>query len=230
MTGLVVTYNTRALLQRAIESVRLHHPQLDIIIVDGSASDDPCFAYTSQLRKNPLNKVYQVGYNIGHGQGMHFGIERCDDTEVLVFDSDIVMLRSPVSAMLSLLDPSAYGVGWLTAIGRDGFDYGTYDRHFNEPAIPYLHPYFMLLNVQQYRRYAPFVHHGAPCYKAMIDIFDRGHSSRALRSYAGLTGHTTGFGINWTGKPNPYIQHDFGGTRQNNRAHGRKEIEGQWQR
>lgn len=229
MTGIVVVYQTKDLFARCYESVRKHLPYLPLMIIDGSAEVDPCFAYVRSLRTNPLNEIHQLRHNIGHGHGMHYALERCKTQTALIFDSDIVLLRSPLSEMLSLLGSETYAVGWRYYVGRDGFDFGTPNRSHTTP-IPYIHPYFMLLNVAQYRKFAPFVHHGAPCYKAAVDIYDRGLSDQLLIPFVGLTGHTNGRGINWIGKPSKYVQHDFGGTRTANRKRTGKEIDGKWEK
>jgi hypothetical protein len=200
---------------------------MQLIIIDGSDRADACFDYVASL-KGGANMVYQLGRNIGHGRGMHFALERCPTAQALCFDSDIVMLASPLESMQAMLTPETYGVGWVYEIGRDGYDFGTPERNHLE-RIPYMHPYFMLLNIRQYFRFKPFVHHGAPCYKAMIDLHDSKQGHR-LRSCPLLTGHTSGEGINWRGTPNAYIQHDFGGTRAANRINGKKEIDGVWER
>jgi glycosyltransferase involved in cell wall biosynthesis len=230
ITGITVSYNTKALLQRAIESVRAFHPNMKLIVIDGSDSGDPCHRYAASLA-GPYTKVVQPGKNVGHGRGMDMALRLCSTQVALVFDSDIVMLRSPVREMRSMLPYNVYGIGWLTQVGEDGFDYGTPGRgHEHQRPVTYLHPYFMLLNVNQYCRFAPFVHHGAPCYKAMLDLHRRDLSETMLVQFPGLTGHTSSEGINWRGQPNPYIQHDFGGTRNNNRLHGQKEIPQPWVR
>jgi len=226
MTGICVVYNTKDLFQRAYESVRKFHPGLDMLIIDGSSESDPCFDYVRSLRSEAT--IYQFRNNVGHGPGMNIGLEKCKDDEALIFDSDIVMLRSPLSGMLSLMTRETYGVGWITEIGSDGFDYGTFPGHFREAPIPYLHPYFMILNVKQYFRFPPFINHGAPCFQAMKAIHEKGLSRDILGNF--LTGHTSGEGINWKGRPNPYIQHDFGGTRTMNKNNGEGEVPGKWQR
>jgi hypothetical protein len=147
---------------------------------------------------------------------------------VVIFDSDIIMLKSPVEEMFKLVEKDTYAVGWIYEIGIDGFDYGTPGRNHLKP-IPYIHPYFMLLSVDQYFKFHPFIHHGAPCYKAFLDIYEKGLSDKILKHFKGLTGHTNGHGINWVGKPSKYIQHDFGGTRIANKKSGKPEIEGEWE-
>lgn len=196
-------------------------------IIDGSSEKNDCYEYARSLHGGNIH-VYQPGYNIGHGRGMHEALSVVPHKFALVFDSDILMLKSPVEGMLSMMDGDTYGVGWVYEVGYDGFDYGTPGRGHTEP-VPYLHPYFMLLNVNMYHRYAAFVHHGAPCYKAMNDLHSRGESWR-LKSYPGLCGHTDGEGWNWKGTPSEYVQHNFGGTRQRNKQDGKEEIEGVWEK
>lgn len=206
-------------------SVKKFHPDVRMIIVDGSSPRNKCFKYVRRLA-NENTEVYQVGYNIGHGDGMHYALQRCKTKTALIFDSDTVMLKSPVGEMMRLMTDDVYGVGWIHYIGEDGYDYGDPTR-VHTKKVPYLHPYFMLLNVGQYFRFHRFVHHGAPCYKAMVDIYNKGKSDMLINCDI-LTGHTSGEGINWKGKFNPYIQHDFGGTRVANRKRGEKEISLNW--
>jgi glycosyltransferase involved in cell wall biosynthesis len=225
ITAIVVTYNTKKIFQSAYESFRKFHPFMLLIIVDGSSADDPCYKYIDSLPKE-YNQVHHLS-NIGHGRGMHYGLRQCRTLYALIFDSDIIMLKSPVQKMLELMTSDVYGIGWIYNIGRDGYDFGT--PGFNhKDAIPYLHPYFMLINGYQYFKFHRFVHHGAPCYKAMVDLYDKKQSWRLL-SFSGLTGHTRGEGINWKAMPNEYIQHDFGGTRRNNLLFGKEEIDGNWE-
>jgi len=62
-----------------------------------------------------------------------------------------------------------------------------------------------------------------------IDIFDQGLSGKILKNFPGL-GHTSGRGMNWIGRSSKWIQHDFGGTRKANKARGKEEIQGRWER
>lgn len=227
ITAVSICSNTKFLIARSYLSLRAFHPEMKVIIVDGSSPESDCYNYVRSLAcENTV--IYQPGYNIGHGNGMHYALSRCTTKYALIFDSDIVMTKSPVQVMLNKMESDTYGVGWIYDVGLDGFDYGTPGKN-HALRIPYIHPYFMLLSVKQYFNFAPFVHHGAPCYKAMIDIYKRGLSGKILKSIPGLTGHTSGEGINWKGQPSEYIQHEFGGTRRANREAGKREIEGAWQ-
>jgi GT2 family glycosyltransferase len=227
MTGVCVTYNTAELFKIAFESFRRFHPNIDFVIVDNSDRRDPCWDYVESLKS--CAKIIHTEQNIGHGRGLDLGIRQSDDDIVVIFDSDIVMLRSPLSEMISLMNDDVYGVGWLTTIGHDGFDFGTPGRGHVVP-ITYLHPYFAMINVRQYKRFTPFVHHGAPWFKTAVQLYESGLSGKLLRSCDSLTGHSRGAGINWTGRIPTHIRHDFGGTRAMNKKNGKKEIDGKWDR
>ena len=229
MTGLVVSYNTVGLLQRSIESILKFHPDLPLLIVDGSDKNNPCYKYVESLRSEQI-RILQPGYNVGHGRGMDMGIKIIHTEYALIFDSDIVMIKSPLSQMLEMMEPDTFGCGWVTEIGIDGYDYGTFQHQEKDGPVKYLHPYFQLINVANYKKFVPYCHHGAPCYKTMIDIRSKGLSDKILKHFSGLTGHTKGCGANWVGTPSEYIQHDFGGTRMSNKAAGKKEIIGTWDR
>lgn len=222
ITGIVVNYNTQDLLKVAFSSVRKHHSKMPIIIIDGSDKENYC-----ESLANENTTVVRTSYNIGHGRGMDLALMICQTPYALLFDSDIEMLKSPVESMLKQMDADTYGVGWINHIGEDGFDYGTPKRN-HKHKIPYLHPYFALINVENYFKFKTFVHHGAPCYKSMRELYNKGKSGM-LKQNEFVTGHTAGEGINWKGKPSKWIKHDFGGTRSNNRKLGIKEIDGIWE-
>jgi len=228
VTGVVVTYDAKHLISKAYESVRSLHPDMKIIIVDGSNSKDPCYTYTTELRKDKNTTVIHAGYNIGHGRGMCVGIYYTQTPFVLLFDSDIEMLKSPVQGMLDLMEEDTFGVGYFERTGFDGFDYGANSHHASEEWMLYLHPYFQLLQIKNYKKFYPYVHHGAPCYLTMLDIHKKGLSNKILKEFPGL-GHSSGRGFTWKGEPREFIRHDTAGTRTFRKAKGLSEIEGSWE-
>jgi hypothetical protein len=228
MTGLTITFNTKTLIERALISIRKFHPELPILIIDGSDKNNDCYKYLDGV-KSSVTMVIHTDYNIGHGRGMDMGLRMINTEFALIFDSDIEMLKSPISGMLAMMHPDTFGCGWVYEVGEDGFDYGTPGRH-QLKIVPYLHPYFQLINIANYKKFAPYCHHGAPCYKTMLDIYNKGLSKKILKHFNGLTGHTSGEGVNWIGKPSEYIRHDFGGTRIANKKAGLREIPGAWER
>ena len=227
VTGVVVSYNSLDLLKTSFESVRLFHPDMKIIIIDGSAKTNPCYNYVKTL-ENKNTKIIRCGYNIGHGRGMCIGIYYSTTPYILLFDSDIKMLKSPLKEMKDMIEEDTFGVGYIEKIGFDGYEYGFNSHHKNEKPIPYLHPYFQLIQKKIYKKFYPYVHHGAPCYLTMIDIYNRGLSNKILKGFPGL-GHSSGKGTNWVGSPKEYIQHNVAGTRKINKINGQQEIEGTWE-
>jgi len=218
ITGVVVCSNTYDLMKRAFESVRRFHPLLKIIIIDGSDPQNPCYQYVCNLASN-ITTVAVYRYNIGHGRGMAAGLEMVQTRFALVFDSDIVMIKSPVLEMLAMMEPDTYGVGAFDYVDVRGFGKNNHSMEWRKAATKYLHPYFQLINVDIYRQYPPYVHHGSPCIHTMNAIKREGLSDRILKEFPGASIYGS-----------EYIQHDTSGTRSENRRHGRPEIDGNWQR
>lgn len=228
ITGITVCYNSLELIKNCYESVRKWHPDMELMILDGSDITNPCRAYVQSLQDEHLT-ICLCSYNIGHGRGLHELIKMVKTPYALVFDSDIEMLKSPVEAMLKMMEPDTYGVGYTEPTGEDGFEYGAHPHHKNETPTRYLHPYFMLLQVSEYFKFPPFCHHGAPCFKTMVEIKRRGLSDKILKEFPGL-GHSSSAGWNWTGTPKEFIKHDTRGTRDIRLKSRQSEIEGGWER
>lgn len=227
VTGITVCCNTKNLTKRACESVRRFHPEMPIIIIDGSDPRNPCAFYVKSL-SSKITTVVSLGYNIGHGKGLCMGIERAKTQYALIFDSDIEMLKSPVNRMLEMMEEDTFGVGYIEKTGLDGFEYGSQKHHKNQAWVSYLHPYFQLIDIVNYRKFHPYVHHGAPCFLTMRDIYDRGLSNIIIKEFPGL-GHSSGKGWNWEGRPRKYIRHDTRGTRDERLSRNLEEIKGPWE-
>ena len=130
--------------------------------------------------------------------------------------------------MLIMMEEDTFGVGYLEKTGFNGFEYGAHSHHKNEGFMYMLHPYFHLINVENYHKYHPYVHHGAPCFLTAKDIHNQGLTSKIIKEFPGL-GHSSGKGWCWTGEPREYIQHDPAGTRNLRSSKGLQEIEGVWE-
>ena len=226
VTGIVVCYNTKDLMERAYNSVRKFHPNMNIIIVDGSDKNNSCYEYICTLA-NENTRVFHTKRNIGHGIGLTIGISYARTPFVLLFDSDIEMLKSPVLKMLEKMEDDTYGIGYIEKTAFDGHEWGSKPVHKNQGWMRYLHPYFCLIQLKEYKKYAPFIHHGAPAVNTMLDIHKRGLSEKVIKEFPGL-GHSSGKGWVWEGKPREFIRHDTAGTRSYRRSRGLEEIEGVW--
>jgi len=231
ITGITVCQNTKDFMERAYTSVRKFHPNMPIIIIDGSDKKDPCAAYVKSLA-SPLTTVCSLGCNIGHGKGMCMGIDKARTPYALIFDSDIEMLKSPVDGMMAMVEADTFGVGYTELTASDGFEWGARadsgEVHDKGEPMKMLHPYFQLLSIANYRKYHPYVHHGSPCYLTALDIHKRGLTDKIIKEFPGL-GHSSGKGWVWEGKPREYIRHDTAGTRNARLKKGQGEIEGNWE-
>jgi hypothetical protein len=168
-------------------------------------------------------------YNIGHGRGMDLAIRQVKTRFALIFDSDIVMIKSPLQIMLDMMESDTYGIGYIEKSAYDGFEYGAKSQHKNQPFMYMLHPFFHLLQVSEYFKFHPYVHHGAPCFKAALDIHNKGLTDKIIKVLPGL-GHTHGKGHVWDAVKPLWVIHDTAGTRKDRVKRGKPEIEPGWER
>lgn len=216
ITTVVVCSNTRFLIERAFNSIRHFHPQMPFVIIDGSTPTDECYDFVCSLSSDIVT-VGVFGFNIGHGKGMNTGINMVKTKFALVCDSDVEMLKSPLDLMLEFMEEDTYGVGAFDYVDERGFGKNNHSQQWRDAATKYLHPYFQLINVNNYRKFSSYVHHGSPCYKAMNDIKKQGLSDKILKEFPGASIYGS-----------EYIRHDTDGTRGDRRRKGKKEIEGGW--
>jgi len=227
VTALTVTYNTKELFEKCYNAFRRFHPTMKLIIVDGSTRSDSCYHYVQSL-SSQITQVLHLDRNIGHGRGLCLGIEHIKTPFMLLFDSDTEILKSPVSAMLDMMEDDTYGVGNIEKTALDGFEWGAKPHHKGQESIRYLHPFFCLIQLKEYRKYRSFIHHGAPAINTMLDIHRKGLGNKILKEFLGLH-HTSGRGFVWEGKPSEWVKHDTQGTRVVVRKKLKKEdIEGKW--
>lgn len=226
VTFICVVHNTLDLFKNCYESVRKFHPENLFIIVEGSDPSDPCRKYVESLA-GPYNMLMLCPSNIGHGRGMDLAIRQVKTKFALIFDSDIVMLKSPVQTMIDMVELDTYGVGYVEKTGLDGYEYGAHACHKNQEFMYMMHPFFHLLQVSEYFKFHPYVHHGQPVYLAALDIHRKGLTSKIIKILPGL-GHTHGKGWCWSPVPGEWVLHDTAGTRKSRVSKGKSEIEGNW--
>ena len=227
ITAVTVCSNTKTLIERAVTSFRKFHPNMKLIILDGSDVNDPCCSYVCSLASN-ITTVGVYGYNIGHGRGMNAGIKMVKTKFALIFDSDIIFVKSPVRGMLGMMENDTLGVGYLEKTGFDGYEYGAKAHHKTQGFMYMMHPYFHLIQVSEYFKYHPYIHHGAPCFKTALDVHNRGLTDKVYKRFPGL-GHTAGKGWCWEPVPGEWIMHETAGTRKDRVRKGKKEIEQGWE-
>src|SRR4030042_6387207 len=107
----------------------------------------------------------------------------CRTRFALIFDSDIVFIKSPVQLMLDMMEEDTYGVGYTEKSGFDGYEYGAQPHHKNQGFLYMLHPFFHLLQISEYYKFHKYVHHGAPCFKAALDIHNHGLTNKIIKIF-----------------------------------------------
>ncbi|MFY7867792.1 methyltransferase domain-containing protein [Roseateles sp.] len=167
----VVSYNSAELLRNLLSSFRRFYKN-PVHVVDGS---DAVHLPEIRLALSEFEGVslHAQGFNIHHGPGMAWAIEKLDlGPRALFLDSDIVVLKPGfIEDLLGRLQPQDYGVGGVAYVNREGFDipyaYG---------AVPYMHPPCMLCNIDVMKQWPLPIKHGAPMFSAMLALHDAGKS------------------------------------------------------
>lgn len=164
ITGIIVSYNQKHLLQQCVESIRAFYPEMKLIIIDGSPKNSECWKYTKSLNDcNTIAKV--VEYNIGHGDGMKLGIGLCKTKFFALIDSDTILKSKIFERMVNMFDDNVFGVGCVINVDKSGAN--------TTIGIPYLHPYFCVINKNAYIGHERIIHHGAPMLKTMISVMEK---------------------------------------------------------
>ena len=225
VTAVTVVCNTEDLFEQMYRNFRKFHPDMLLIVIDNSDKHSQCREYIAHYASD-ITKIYQISKNIGHGKGLDFAIRESKTDYVLIMDTDTVILKDPLPEMFALMDDDTYGVGCITQIAKDGYDFGVFKHH--QIPIPYLHPFFALIRVSEYAKYKPFAHHGAPWFRAARDMHEKKESYK-IKHFDGLKAFEVGpRGL--IAARTDYVFHDFGGTRRKNKSMGRDEIQQGWER
>jgi glycosyltransferase involved in cell wall biosynthesis len=188
VTVVLVNYKTRALTQRAIESLLRQYPTVSLIAIDnGSRDDSTDFLLALARRHSNVSTIVNM-QNRNHGPAMHQGIGLARTQYVFTLDSDCEVIHGGFLEEMSALfeDERVYAVGDVRYKNRFGYTFGYDDvaghderaNPENRRRIPYVHPYAMLLDRRKYQQLRPFVHHGAPCIRNMRDAKERGFAVR----------------------------------------------------
>jgi glycosyltransferase involved in cell wall biosynthesis len=162
ITALTVNYNTPNLLETLLSSFRKFY-DIPYLVVDGSSDENfekiECFADKYKVT------IHHFPYNINHGAGMRHGI-RCIETEqILLLDSDVVIIRAGfIEDLQRKLKHESYGIGSVGYIDQNG--------ESKYSGIKYLHPSCALLNREIVCEYPMPRNHGAPMIDSMKAIPD----------------------------------------------------------
>lgn len=163
---LTVNYNTPELVDTMISSVRSTlGDNISVHVVDGSDQ------VKYNIKKDNNVTHHDLGYNIHHGPGMHYGVCKIDTPYTLIVDSDVIVLKDLLSFYNQHIRSEFYACGISVHVNSGGFNVEPVETG----SIKYIHPQCMLLDNKMYNQYKPFVKHGAPCINTMKDIKEHNH-------------------------------------------------------
>ena len=165
---IIVNYNTPELMVKTINSIRKYVGDNLIRVVDGS--DNPIYInnkkYLDLIEKDENIIHYKIGYNIHHGPGMDFGLNKAETKYALIIDSDLTFINDGyLEVVSSVIDNNEkfYGFGRIVNSNKQGFNVTHED-------VKYLHPNLMFLTVEEYKKHKKFIKHGAPCIDTMNNL------------------------------------------------------------
>jgi hypothetical protein len=166
--GMVVC-ETPELAALAYSSFRELYPTMPLVILDGSPAGSDCPRLMAALLAcDTQARLVVAGKNVGHGPGMHRILRGTRSRASLLFDSDVEFLRSGFAeAMSELLTDRTVAVGQLLQLDRQWLQSVGLPKV--RAPLPYVHPALHLVNLEVYRRLAPYGQHGAPCLWTAMD-------------------------------------------------------------
>jgi hypothetical protein len=170
-----VNYKTPDLIYKQYESVRKFYPNIYYHVVDGS--DDNRKYFTDLEKSDSKVFIERFGYNIHHGPGMNHAIKNSKHNFLLVLDSDVTIKKELLNDIFDGFNGIAKGM--KIRVNKEGVSSLQSDRtNDNNFIYPYVHPYCMLINRDEYVKYKPFTKHGAPCLNFMMDVFEKDQSDK----------------------------------------------------
>jgi GT2 family glycosyltransferase len=114
----IVSYNTRADLERCLESLHAAPPAVDhqIVVVDNASADGS----PDVARRWPAVHVIEAGSNAGFSRANNIGLRASASTNVLLLNSDTIVPPGAIDSLLAELDadPGVAVVGPRLVDGR----------------------------------------------------------------------------------------------------------------
>jgi len=199
ITGLMVVYKTLDYLEEAYNSFRKFYPKVKLVIVDNSEGDECTEFLKESLKLDDNLEVLFMERNVGHGLGLHAGIEHIKTKYIYFFDSDTKMLKGGLLEKLideaKAVDNNFYVISKTSYVDRGGRDIRGNDD--SREKVKWAYGYATLLNRKKYFEYPPLTKYGLCILKAYVAIHDEGRGEELIRHFP----------------VDGYVKHAWGGTR-----------------
>lgn len=166
ITALTVNYNTPDFLERLLSGFRRYY-DIPFIVIDGS-SEENYNSIKSFVKKYHI-EIHHFDFNIHHGPGLAYGIGYIKTSQILLLDSDLIVIKKGFVEDLQIkLKSESYGIGDVQTINELGYNVFR--------GVKYLHPACALINREIVLRFPMPIKHGAPMIEAMQELNRQGLS------------------------------------------------------
>lgn len=100
---IIVNYNTCALLDNCLESIKFHTQdiQYEVIVVDNASSDGSIEMVT---QKHPWVKLIESKINLGFGKANNLGFEYSSGKNIFLLNSDTILVENSIKTLSRELD------------------------------------------------------------------------------------------------------------------------------
>jgi|WetSurMetagenome_2_1015567.scaffolds.fasta_scaffold69917_2 hypothetical protein len=192
VTAVIINYKTPDLTVRALATFKAAYPAIRTLLIDNGSGVECAGMLVTARSSYPDVELTVNAKNLHHGPAMHQAMGLVSTPWVLFLDSDCEVLNPGfIEVMMEQCkgkkDP--YAVGTLFYLNKRGF----LVQKDRRGAIPYIHPYCMLVKKELYGMLPPFELHGSPALRNMTGAGEKG--------YALINVPLEG-----------YVRHDFRGT------------------
>jgi GT2 family glycosyltransferase len=214
VTAVIINYKTPDLTLRALATFKSAYPEVKTLLIDNGSGVEFADVMVTIRSSWPDVELTVNAKNLHHGPAMHQAMGLVATPWVLFLDSDCEVLKPGFIEVLverCTEKRDSYAAGALFYLNKRGFLVPK-DRR---GAIPYIHPYCMLVKKELYEKLPPYELHGSPALRNMMAAAEKGYAlvDVALEEYVrhdfrGTAGRF-GYGLGFKGRVN-YLLHRIG--------------------
>ena len=175
VTAIVVFCCTEELVRPCLDSFRSFYPDIRLIVIDNSRvkEQDHCLSCTEGLKEycktDSKTELYIMPWNIGHGNGLAYGMLEVRTKYAYIFESDTEHFRAGlIENMVKRVTDHTYGVGRIVhctyANSYACSPYNAYNKERKTGRVmKMLWLYSSIIVVKKYFEFPPFDDCGGTC-------------------------------------------------------------------
>lgn len=179
VTTVIVNYQTPDLLTVAVESFKKHYPEVPLIIFDNGSRDNSREHIEELISIHENTVAHYESDNIFHGPAIHKAVTDLVETDFcFILDSDTETLKPGfLEEGISILqsDEKLYAIGHLEYSNKRGFK--------QKDGIPVILTPYLLMKVELYHKFPPFIHHGQPTINNFLNAQKAGYTLKHFPMY-----------------------------------------------